>query len=215
MHSAYFDGDSGLIFEQIRSLGSDNFTYLIGDEITGEAMIVDPPSPIASVCSLITKHRLRVKYIVNTHGHRDHTSGNAELASATGGKIAAHSKSRNRKDVDLEDSDILALGNLKVKVLHTPGHSPDSVCLLVDRKLLTGDTLFVGECGRTDLSGGDSVELYESVFGKILKLEDDIEIYPGHDYGTRPSSILGLEKKTNYTLEPRTLEEFIEFMSEP
>jgi len=204
-----------LIFEQIRAPTSDNFTYLIGDEDGREALVVDPASAVSLVVSAIAKSKVEVKYIVNTHGHRDHTSGNTELASITGGRIAAHINFRQRKDIALEDGDVLRLGRLEVNVLHTPGHSPDSICLLVDKKLLTGDTLFVGECGRTDLPGGDSAELYVSLFEKILRLEDDIVIYPGHDYGVTPFSTLGLERKTNYTLVPRTRQEFIEFMLEP
>ncbi len=204
-----------MIFEQIRASNSDNFMYLIGDESSREALIVDPASPIAPVMSVIARHGVKVRYIVNTHGHRDHTSGNAELADITGGKIAAHVDSRQRRDIALRDGDTLRLGDVVATILHTPGHSPDSICLLVDKKLLTGDTLFVGECGRTDLSGGDSIQLYRSLFEKILGLEDDIMIYPGHDYGSKPFSTLGAERKTNYTLAPRTQEEFVEFMSEP
>jgi hydroxyacylglutathione hydrolase len=85
----------------------------------------------------------------------------------------------------------------------------------VDGKLLTGDTLFIGECGRTDLPGGNPKDMYNSLFNKILKLDDNIEVYSGHDYGAYPYSTIGRERKTNYTLEPRTLEEFIEFMKEP
>jgi len=204
-----------LIFEQIRAPNSDNFTYLIGDESSREALVVDPAAPIAPVISVIARHRVKVRYIVNTHGHRDHTSGNAELANVTGGKIAAHVNSRQHRDISLRDGDTLRLGEIVATILHTPGHSPDGICLLVDKKLLTGDTLFVGECGRTDLSGGDSIQLYRSLFEKILGLEDDIMIYPGHDYGSKPFSTLGAERKTNYTLAPRTQEEFVEFMSEP
>ena len=204
-----------MIFEQIKVAGSDNFSYLIGDENTGEAIVVDAPSPIGSILAAVKKHKLRVKYIVNTHGHRDHTSGNAELAKATGAKIAAHISARHQKDISLKDQDTLAIGSIPIIVLHTPGHSPDSICLEFDRKILTGDTLFVGECGRTDISGGNTAQLYDSLFNKIARLEDDYEVYPGHDYGKKPSSTIGLEKKTNYTLEPRSLEEFIEFMSEP
>lgn len=204
-----------MIFDQIRYPSSDNLAYLIADDNTREAMVVDPPLPISPVISAINKRNVTVKYIVNTHGHRDHISGNVELAMATGAKTAAYINARHRKDIALDDGGILMLGNLKVEVIHTPGHSPDCICLLVDKRLLTGDTLFVGECGRTDILGGDPAQLYESLFGKIIKLEDNTEIYPGHDYGASPSSTLGFEKKTNYTLKPRTLDEFIEFMSEP
>jgi len=204
-----------LIFQQIHASNSDNFTYVIGDENNREAMVVDPTSPITAVISVITRHQLKARYIVNTHTHRDHTSGNAELAKVTGGKIAAHVVSNQQENIALRDGDTITIGRFEAKVLHTPGHSPDSICLLIDKKLLTGDTLFVGECGRTDLPGGNSTALYESLFDKILRLEDDTEIYPGHDYGPKPSSTLGFERKTNYTLAPRTRQEFIEFMSEP
>ena len=110
---------------------------------------------------------------------------------------------------------MLRVGTMEVKVLHTPGHSRDSVCYLVGKKLFTGDTLFVGECGRTDMPGGDAGALYDSLFNRLLKLPDDIEVYPGHDYGARPTSTIGQERKTNYVLEPRTRAEFIEFMAEP
>jgi len=82
-------------------------------------------------------------------------------------------------------------------------------------KLVTGDTLFVGECGRTDLPGGSSVEMYNSLFGKLMKLDNNIEVYPGHDYGSRPHSTIGEEKRTNHVLEERSLDEFVEFMKEP
>jgi hydroxyacylglutathione hydrolase len=100
-------------------------------------------------------------------------------------------------------------------VIHTPGHTPDSICLLCNTKLLTGDTLFVGECGRTDLPGGSSKDMYFSLFSKLMKLDDNIEVYPGHDYGRSPSSTIGSERITNYVLKKRSLEEFIEFMRQP
>jgi glyoxylase-like metal-dependent hydrolase (beta-lactamase superfamily II) len=114
------------------------------------------------------------------------------------------------------DGDILGVGQISLKVIYTPGHTIDSICLLVDnKKLLTGDTLFVGECGRTDFSGGNTKSMYDSLFNKLSKIDDDVEVYPGHDYGVKPSSTIGEEKKSNYTLQPRSIEEFIEFMNSP
>ena len=116
----------------------------------------------------------------------------------------------------MDDGDILNVGKTSMKIIYTPGHTTDSICLLIDnQKLLTGDTLFVGECGRTDFPGGNSKSMYESLFGKLTKLDDNIEVYPGHDYGVKPSSTIGEEKKSNYTLQSRSLKDFIEFMNQP
>ena len=110
---------------------------------------------------------------------------------------------------------MLNVGGVSIKVIYTPGHSLDSICLLVDnKKLLTGDTLFVGECGRTDLPGGSSKNIYHSLFGKLSKLNDSVEVYPGHDYGPKPSSTIREEKKANYTLKPRSLEDFARFIQQ-
>jgi glyoxylase-like metal-dependent hydrolase (beta-lactamase superfamily II) len=116
----------------------------------------------------------------------------------------------------VDGGDTISIGSIPVKGIHTPGHTPDSICLLVDnQKLLTGDTLFVGECGRTDMPEGNSRSMYDSLFNKLLKLNDYVEVYPGHDYGSKPSSTIGEERRSNYTLEPRSLAEFIEFMNQP
>jgi glyoxylase-like metal-dependent hydrolase (beta-lactamase superfamily II) len=113
------------------------------------------------------------------------------------------------------DGDTLKLGKVHIRIIHTPGHSLDSICLLIDGKVLTGDTLFIGECGRTDFGDGSAEDMYHSLFDKLMKLDDKIEVYPGHDYGPKPHSTIVDEKRTNYTLEKRSLEEFIEFMSQP
>jgi glyoxylase-like metal-dependent hydrolase (beta-lactamase superfamily II) len=119
-------------------------------------------------------------------------------------------------DLKIDDGDVLKVGAIRIKVIYTPGHTVDSVCLLVnDEKLLTGDTLFVGECGRTDLPGGNAKSMHESLFNKLLKLNGEVEVYPGHDYGQTPSSTIASEKRSNYTLKPRSVEEFMEFMSQP
>jgi glyoxylase-like metal-dependent hydrolase (beta-lactamase superfamily II) len=202
-----------MIFIQIHAGCLDNFAYVIGDEKTKIGVVVDPSSGVDEILKIIKEKNLKIKYILNTHSHSDHTSGNGKLAVKTGAKIVMHEKAPAKKDIAVKDGDVIQFGNLNVKVIHTPGHSPDSVCFLIDNKLLTGDTLFVGECGRTDIFGGSSEELYDSLFNKLINLDDDIEVYPGHDYGDKPSSTMGFEKKHNYTLKPRSKEEFIKFMS--
>ena len=202
-----------MLFEQIKHRG-DNFTYIVADEETREAAIVDPSFNADAVLQSAKAQNLKIKYIINTHGHTDHTAGNSSIKSKTDAKVIAHKSSRTNKDISAADGDAIKVGSLSIKVIHTPGHTADGICLLVDNKLLTGDTLFVGECGRTDISGSSSEDMYHSLFDKLMKLDDNIEIYPGHDYGPNPSSTIETERKTNYTLEKRTLIEFIEFMKE-
>ena len=203
-----------MIFIQVLVETLRNFAYLIGDEKTRLAAAVDPSGAVERIMKLAEDHGLKIIYIINTHSHPDHTRGSRELASATGAKIIIHKKSGATKHIAVEDGDLISVGELKIKVIYTPGHSPDGISLLVEEKLLTGDTLFVGECGRTDLPGGSSEELYESLFCKLVKLSDELEVYPGHDYGDKPHSKLGYEKKHNYTLKPRSKDEFVKFMAE-
>jgi len=204
-----------LIFNQIQQ-HSDNFTYLVADEKTKEAAVVDSSYNADEIIKILKTQDLRLKYVISTHGHYDHTAGNIELKSIFAAKVVAHKLSKVNCDITVEDDDILEVGTVILKIIYTPGHTIDSICILVNnQKLLTGDTLFVGECGRTDMPGGNSKSMYDSLFNKILKLEDSIEVYPGHDYGSTPTSTIGRERTTNYTLQPRTLKDFIEFMSQP
>ncbi len=200
-----------MFFKQIKQDG-DNFSYVIADETTKECAVVDPGFNTSAIMMLLKDRSFNVKYLINTHSHMDHAAGNEEIKSSFHAKIVAHKSAGVAKDIIVNDGDIITLGKIAIKIIHTPGHTPDSICMLVDGKLLTGDTLFVGECGRTDLSGGSAEDMYKSLFNKLMKLDDNIEVYPGHDYGPHPHSTIGLEKRTNYTLEKRTLEEFIEFM---
>ena len=204
-----------MFFKQLQRHG-DNFSYIIGDESTKEAAVVDSSYNADEVAQTIKNMQLTLKYIINTHCHSDHTAGNAELQQSFGAKIVAHKQSKTNPELKIDDGDVLRVGAIPIKVIYTPGHTIDSVCLLVnDEKLLTGDTLFVGECGRTDLPGGNAKSMYESLFNKLLKLNGEVEVYPGHDYGPTPSSTIGAERRSNYTLKPRSLKEFIEFMGQP
>jgi glyoxylase-like metal-dependent hydrolase (beta-lactamase superfamily II) len=204
-----------MFFKQIQQHG-DNFSYIIADEVTKEAVVVDSSFNAAELTRELKEQGFTLKYVINTHGHSDHTAGNYELHAAFGGKIVGHNSSRARYDLPVEDGDVLPVGGIQIKVIYTPGHTTDGISLLVDGKMvLTGDTLFVGECGRTDFAGGNARSMYDSLFNKLLKLDDSVEVYPGHDYGDKKSSTIGDERRLNYTLKPRTVEEFIEFLSEP
>lgn len=204
-----------MFFKQVKQF-SDNFSYIIADESTGEAAVVDSSYNVDEITRTLKTQRFTLRYIINTHSHPDHTDGNDELQTAFGAKIVAHKSSKARYDVAVDDGDIITIGAFHMKVIHTPGHTPDCICLLVDDKvLLTGDTLFVGESGRTDLPGGDPRSLYDTFFNKLLKLDDAIIVYPGHDYGPKPSSTIGEERRSNYVLQPRSLSEFISFMRSP
>ena len=204
-----------MIFEQIPVGYMQNFAYLVGDENTRLAAVVDPAWDIDRILAVVKRYNLRIIFAINTHDHPDHTSGNSELVKATGAKIVAHETSRINKDISVKEGDTLHVGSLELKFIHTPGHSPDSISVLVDGKVMTGDTLFVGECGRTDLPGGSSEQLHDSLFNKLMKLPDEVEVYPGHDYGAKPHSTIGYERTHNYVLKPRSVREFVEFMKEP
>lgn len=201
-----------MYFKQVKEV-SDNFSYVITD--SNYAVVVDPSYNATQLIQLIENLDRSLTFIINTHHHHDHTSGNNQIKKHFDGQIITHRLSKNTKDRQVEDNDLITIGELIFQVIHTPGHTPDSICLLIDNKLLTGDTLFVGECGRTDLAEGNSKDMYNSLFHKILKLPDTTEVYPGHDYGPKPISTIGYERETNYTLKPRTLTDFIAFMSVP
>jgi len=204
-----------VFFKQIQQHG-DNFSYIVADENTSEAAVVDSSFNSGEIIKILKSKKLNLKYIVNTHGHSDHTAGNLELRSIFGAKIVAHRLATVNFDVEVDDGDLLIIGKVSLQIIYTPGHSFDSICILVDnKKLLTGDTLFVEECGRTDLPGGNSKNLYDSLFNKLLKFNDAIEVYPGHDYGSKSSSTIGEEKKSNYVLQPRNIKDFINFMNQP
>jgi glyoxylase-like metal-dependent hydrolase (beta-lactamase superfamily II) len=204
-----------MYFRQLQVHG-DNFSYIIADPVSRHAAVVDSSYNAAEIIEVLKSEGFLLMYIFCTHGHSDHIAGNMMLHSELGGQIVAHSLSNSRSDIKVKDGEIFTIGNIPIKVLYTPGHTPDGICLLVDdKKLLTGDTLFIGECGRVDLPGGNAEHLYYSLFDKLLRLSDTVDVYPGHNYGPKPASTLGEQRRTNYVLTPRSLPEFIEFMNEP
>ena len=191
-----------------------NFTYIVEDENTNQAIIIDPSWDLVELELIITRNNLKIKYIVNTHHHFDHTIGNESMVNSTNAQIIQHENSELKHDIAVKDGDEIEFGDSKLKVLHTPGHSKDSISLLGDGKLFSGDTLFVGNCGRVDLPGGNSKELYHSLFDIISSLNDDLIVFPGHNYGTSETSTIGKEKSTNLVLQRRTEQEFVEMMGQ-
>ncbi len=202
-----------LKIEQILVGRMANFTYILYDTNSKESMVIDPSWDLEKTFGFLKVNDLSVKYVLNTHTHFDHILGNEQVSLMTGAKVIQHQDSNEPHDISVTDGDMIYLGTFKIRVIFTPGHSSDSICLLVDDKyLITGDTLFVGNCGRTDLPGSDPGQMYDSLFNKIAKMDDSLIVYPGHHYGLTPISTIGDEKKNNYVLQRRTKEEFLEFM---
>ncbi|MEO2264290.1 MAG: hydroxyacylglutathione hydrolase family protein [Nitrosopumilus sp.] len=197
---------------QVQVGNMQNFSYIVEDDETNNAIIIDPSWDLIELESIIKKNDLKVKYIVNTHHHFDHTLGNEAMVESTKAPIIQHELSELKYDISVKDGDFIDFGNSKLKVLHTPGHSKDSICLIGDGKLFSGDTLFVGNCGRIDLPGGSAKELYHSLFDVLYSLEDDLIMYPGHNYGHSDVSTIGQEKTTNMIMQKRTEQQFIEMM---
>ncbi|MGD8676492.1 MAG: MBL fold metallo-hydrolase [Desulfobacterales bacterium] len=177
----------------------DNFCYIVGCKKTRKALVIDPGHDVDQIVSAAEKQGLEIETIVNTHAHGDHTAGNAELKSLTGAKIIIHALDAAgypKADVFLKDEKTLQLGEITFDVIHTPGHTPGGICLHAEGNLFTGDTLFVGDSGRTDLPGGDRPTLGKSI-RRLMQLPDDTTIWPGHNYGPTPTSTIGWEKRHN------------------
>jgi len=203
-----------MIVHQIQVGNMQNFTYIIEDEDTNEAILLDPSWELVELELLIKRNDLKIKYIVNTHHHFDHTMGNEAMVESTKAPIIQHELSELKHDITVKDGDYIEFGNSKLKVLHTPGHSRDSICLVGDGKIFSGDTLFVGNCGRIDLPGGSAKELYHSLFDVLYALDDDLVLYSGHNYGNSETSTIGQEKITNHVMQKRTEQEFVEMMGQ-
>ena len=210
-----------MLLNQVRVGPMQNFSYIIGDEKSKEAAVVDAGWEAGELISIAGNEKLKIKKIILTHSHYDHAQKADELASKTNADIYFHENDSNEirrviKNPDiaihkLKNNDEIKVGNIKIKVIHTPGHTPGGICLLAGNKLLTGDTLFVNAIGRVDLPGGDAVKLFESL-QRLKKLSDDVEIYPGHDYGDVPFSTMKGEKKTNPYLMCNTKEQFLNLL---
>jgi len=192
--------NGGLIFEQIPIGFKRNVAYIVGDSETGEVAVVDAGFKPDLILERVDRLGAIVKYILATHSHRDHMGAAAALKQATGAPLAAY-KTVPGVDVPLSDGDKLQVGGVCIEVIHTPGHTWDSVCFLVGgQKLVTGDTLYVGGVPKAP-STSLSRPFYQSLHGRLMKLDDAVEVWPGHNVGIRPSSTIGEERRANPILQ--------------
>ncbi len=206
-----------MIIEQIEIGGFQIYCYVLGDKETGEGIVVDPGGPSGPILEQAKRAGVTtIKYIVNTHNHVDHVAGNADMKQATGAPIAIHEDDADglananpamlqmlnadaspAADLLLKDGDKIAFGNESVEVIHTPGHTRGGICLYWPGYVVTGDTLFVGGVGRTDLPGGSYEVLQASIRNRLFTLPDDTIVLSGHAYGVTPTSTIAKEKKDN------------------
>jgi hydroxyacylglutathione hydrolase len=196
------------------------FAYIIGDPESGEGLVVDPAANADGLIAGAKKNNITIKYIVNTHGHVDHIAGNLEMKTKTGAQIIIHHDDADMlvstpsaiyrmfgatqsppADITVKDGDTIDVGNVSLKIIHTPGHSPGGMALYTQGYVFTGDTLFVEAVGRTDLPGGSWSVMHNSITGKLCTLPDDTKVMPGHNYGRMPTSTIGHEKKYNPFLQ--------------
>lgn len=208
-----------MFFKQVHVGPMKNFSYIIGD--SGEAAVVDAGWEVDKLIRIANNESLKINKIILTHCHYDHAQKTDELASKINAEVYFHEndfdeikktiKNPNIKIHKLKNNDTITVGKVKIKVIHAPGHTPGAICLLVENKLLTGDTLFVNAIGRTDLPGGNALTLFESL-QKLKKLDDNVEVYPGHDYGEISFSTIGNEKKNNPYFKADSKEQFMNML---
>ena len=203
-----------MIIEQILVTPMAVFCYLVADKKNGEGVLIDPAGDFDMIFSAVEKYSVKIKWVINTHGHFDHTSGNDYVIKRTGAGLLIHEKDVNKlgtitnrllsrfvggkKSPEpislLNDGDVITFGSESLKVIHTPGHSEGSISLYTQGHIFTGDTLFTEGMGRTDLGDGSMKEIMESIITKILALPDDTIIWPGHHYGRKPTSTVREQK---------------------
>ncbi|HXP67521.1 MAG TPA: rhodanese-like domain-containing protein [Steroidobacteraceae bacterium] len=201
-----------MIFEAISSGGCRS--YLVGCEDTCAAALIDPElSQIDRYKALAGRHGLRFRYLVDTHTHADHFSATRCLAGQLDAPVVMHRASPAPFiNLRLEGGDLLVVGKLRLQSMYTPGHTSDSMCLSVEDRVFTGDTLLIGATGRTDLPSGDAGALYESLFQGVLKLDPDLKVFPAHEYKGRTHSTIGQEIAENPRLQRKDRSAFIEMM---
>ena len=205
-----------------------NFIYLVGDRETGEAVVIDPAYDIPGILAVLADDGMRLTGALVTHYHPDHVGGSMmgytiagveELLASSPVPIHVQADESNgvrrvtgASSTDLVEhtsGDVVSVGQIPIELIHTPGHTPGSQCFYVADRLVSGDTLFLEGCGRTDLPGGDPAALYESLTTKLAQVPDHALLFPGHLYSAEPSATMGETRRWNYVLAPRTEAEWL------
>ncbi|MBD1400533.1 hydroxyacylglutathione hydrolase family protein [Pelovirga terrestris] len=193
---------------QLKTSDMENFSYLLYCPQTREGAIVDPSMRPQLVLDEAVSRKVKVRLLLNTHGHQDHITGNGDILAGGGIQLAAHPDAVPAADIALSEGMQLPIGNSSITVMDTPGHSPGSVVFATADAIISGDTLFVSRCGRADLPGSDVSQLYTSL-QRLKQLAPTTRVYPGHDYGPMPSSTIAWELEHNEFIKCPNLESFI------
>ncbi|MBI3089038.1 MAG: MBL fold metallo-hydrolase [Candidatus Tectomicrobia bacterium] len=212
---------SDLYLKQMELGPMANFVYLIGSRRTHEAAVVDPAWDVRQILEVAAEDEMRIKHLIITHSHPDHINGVEEMLHRTDAQVYLHKAEAEfhramwSNMVKTDGGDTLRLGDLTITFVHTPGHTPGSQCFAIDDKLVSGDTLFIGSCGRTDFPGGDAATMYQTLTRVLAKFDDTTWLYPGHNYADVPISTLGYERRTNPTMQFADLQSFLRVMGRP
>jgi glyoxylase-like metal-dependent hydrolase (beta-lactamase superfamily II) len=205
-----------------------NFVYALGDRATGEAVLVDPAYGVGDLLDVLAADGMTLTGVLVTHYHADHIGGNMmgyriegvkDLLERVGVPVHVQraeaewvQKASGLGPADLtlhEGGDVVAVGGVEIELLHTPGHTPGSQCFLVRDRLVSGDTLFLEGCGRTDLPGSDAEAMYDSLHHRLAKVDDDTVLFPGHRYSVPSSATMGITREMNYVFKPSTRDQWL------
>jgi len=204
-----------MILKQVFDNKTSTYTYLIASAKGREALIIDPVlENVDEYIQLLKKLDLKLVKVIDTHIHADHVTGASKLKQATNcTTLMGEHTPADAVEIKVKDNELIKIDGLKIKSLYTPGHTSDSYSFLLDNYLFSGDTLLINGTGRTDFQNGSSKDAYNSLFNKILKLPEETLVYPGHDYNGKFSSTIGNEKKFNPRLQVKSVDEYVEIMS--
>ena len=204
-----------MIFKQVFDTKTSTYTYLIASAKGREAVIIDPVlENVDEYIQLLKELDLKLVKVIDTHIHADHVTGATKLKQATNcTTLMGEHTPADAVEIKVKDNELINIDSLKIKSLYTPGHTSDSYSFLLDNNLFSGDTLLINGTGRTDFQNGSSKDAYNSLFNNILKLPEETLVYPGHDYNGKFSSTIGNEKKFNPRLQVKSVDEYVEIMS--